>query len=152
MSSNEVNISIRGGREEDFFSVIQLIQEFSEFQKMPEKMSNSVSLMKTEKEYFHCFVAETGKSEIIGYATYFYAYFTWTGKSLYMDDLYVKPEFRGRGIGKKLMQAVFNVALEGGCKKVRWQVSQWNKPAIAFYKSLGAQIDDTELNCDLWFD
>ena len=150
MSNTENDITIRKGKEADFPNVIELIREFSEFQKMPEKMNNTVARMKSEKAYFHFFVAEANTSEVIGYATYFYAYFTWIGKSLYMDDLYVKPVYRGKGIGKRLMQSVFEVAKSENCKKLRWQVSEWNKPAIEFYKSMGAQVDDVELNCDLW--
>ena len=112
-------------------------------------MTNSVSQMIREKEYFHCFVAETDEKEIIGYATHFFSYHTWTGKSLYMDDLYVKENHRKNGVGKKLLDTVIAFARKEKCNKVRWQVSRWNKDAQVFYKKMGATIDDVELNCDL---
>jgi len=69
-----------------------------------------------------------------------------------MDDLYVKPEFRGTGIGTQLIHKVIGYAKETHCHKLRWQVSGWNSPAITFYKKIGAEIDGTEQNCDLMLD
>ncbi len=115
-------------------------------------MTNSVERMNKEKAFFNCFVAETKDHQIIGYATYFFGYYTWIGKSLYMDDLYVKPEYRAMGIGTKLINRVIEFAKDSECHKLRWQVSEWNKPAIGFYKNIGAQVDSTEQNCDLIFD
>ena len=136
----------------DFPEILELFREFSVYQKTPEKMKNSIERMTAEKEYFHCFVAETPEKKIIGYTTWFYTYFTWSGKGMYIDDLYVKPEFRGSGIGKLLMNKVIELARESKCHKLRWQVSHWNKPAIAFYEKMGAEIDDLEKNCDLNLD
>lgn len=140
---------IRSAGEEDFPALIKLFQEFAHFEKTPEKMVNSVEKMMKEKKYFNGFVAENAADEIIGYTTYFFSYHTWIGKSLYMDDLYVKPSYRRKGIGKKLLDAVIAVAKKENCSKVRWQVSSWNKHAQAFYRSMGAEISDVEFNCDL---
>jgi GNAT superfamily N-acetyltransferase len=68
-----------------------------------------------------------------------------------MDDLYVRPEFRSAGIGTMLINRVIEFAKTENCRKLRWQVSEWNKPAIEFYRKLGAEIDGTEQNCDLKF-
>jgi len=136
--------------EEKYFeSWLGLIKEMAAFQKMPEKVTNSIPLMQLEKDYIHGFVAINANGDLIGYTTYFMAYFTWTGKSMYMDDLFVSQNFRGRGIGTQLTQAVIKKARSEQCKKVRWQVSHWNSKAIAFYRALGAEIDDIEKNCDL---
>lgn len=143
---------IRSAEETDFVQIVRLFEEFAAFEKLPQKMTNSVNRMIDEKEFFHCFVAETSDGEIIGYVTYFFCYYTWTGKSLYMDDLYVKQAYRGKGIGSKLMDKVIRFAKESGCHKLRWQVSNWNTPAIRFYKKLGADVDNVEQNCDLIFD
>ena len=145
------DITIRPVDEKDFPQIVDLFSEFALFEKMPDKMVNSVDRMKAERDFFNCFVAVSADNRIIGYVTYFFAYYTWIGKSLYMDDLYVKPEFRGNGVGTRLIQQVANLAKNSGCHKLRWQVSQWNSPAIDFYKSLGATIDNTEQNCDLIF-
>lgn len=144
-----MNITIRPAMVEDFGAIVELFREFAHFEYLDERMTNSVEQMKAETEYFNCFVAVNKQHEIVGYATYFFAYFTWTGKSLYMDDLYVKESYRGAGIGKILINKVIDFAKASGCHKLRWQVSDWNAPAISFYKGLGAVIDAQERNCDL---
>lgn len=146
-----MSITIRPVDIADFPQIVDLFKEFALFEKLPEKMLNSVDRMTAEKEFFHCFVAETADKKIIGYASYFFGYYTWIGKSLYMDDLYVKPEYRGMQVGTRLIQEVIALAKTSDCHKLRWQVSQWNKPAIEFYRKLGAVIDHTEQNCDLIF-
>ena len=145
------DVEIRPVEEKDYRQIVDLFSDFALFEKLPDKMVNSVDRMIAEKEYFKCFVAVSADNRIVGYATYFFAYYTWIGKSLYMDDLYVRHEFRGIGIGTRLIQRVIDLAKDSGCHKMRWQVSQWNEPAIDFYKSLGASIDNTEQNCDLIF-
>ena len=147
-----MEINIREAVISDFNQINALFMEFAEFEKLPEKMTNTVDRMIAEKDFFNCFVAVTADNQIIGYVTYFFCYYTWTGKSLYMDDLYVKTEFRGEGIGSILINKVITFAKETGCHKLRWQVSEWNNNAIAFYKKLGAYIDNTEQNCDLKFE
>ena len=147
-----MDIVIREAEKTDFIQILQLFREFAAFEKQPDAVTNSVERMIKEKDHFNCFVAETNDKRIIGYATYFFTYYTWVGKCLYMDDLYVKPEFRAKGIGKRLMNSVIEFAKSSGCHKLRWQVSKWNKPAVEFYQSLGATIDDIERNCDLMLD
>lgn len=144
-----MKITIRQIKVDDYAELISLFTEFATFEKLPEKMTNSVDKMIAEQEYFNGFVALNDLGEIVGYVTFFYAYYTWIGKSLYMDDLYVNAKFRGHGIGTKLINEVIKCAKTTNCHKVRWQVSEWNKPAIDFYKSLGASIDNVESNCDL---
>lgn len=146
-----MTVTIRKIDERDFLVLISLFKEFALFEKLPEKMTNSVEQMLREKEYLTGFVAVNDADEILGYATYFFGYYTWIGKSLYMDDLYVRPNFRGAGVGTKLIKEVIAFAKAEKCKKLRWQVSEWNQPAIDFYKSLGANVDAVESNCDLVF-
>lgn len=143
-----MNITIRKATEQDFETIIALQKAFAVFQKTPEKMEITFEQMKAEQHLFQCFVAETETKEIIGLATFFYTYYSWTGKAIYLDDLYVTDDYRKHGDGKKLLDAVINLAKETECKKVRWQVSRWNDNAIAFYNSIGAVTDDTEINCD----
>ena len=142
-----MNINIRRAREEDFPEVLLLIKELAAFEKAPEKVTNSIELMKKEKDLFHCFVAETETREIVGMALYFFAYYTWVGKSLYLEDIYVKESFRKHKIGTALLRRIFEVAREENCKRVRWQVLNWNQSAIQMYKKSGAEIDDEWLNC-----
>jgi GNAT superfamily N-acetyltransferase len=112
-------------------------------------MINSVEQMSSEKEHIHGFVAVSEHNEVVGYATFFDAYYTWVGRSLYMDDLYVKKSHRGNGIGTRLIKKVIAHAKASKCKRLRWQVSEWNTPAIEFYKNLGADVNGVESNCDL---
>ncbi len=144
-----MNIHITPIAEQDFEQLFQLIQEFATFQQMPEKVINSAAQMQQEKEFIHGFVAKDENVQIHGYVTFFFAYYTWTGKSLYMDDLYVSQTYRGQEIGTRLINKVIAHAREHNCYKLRWQVSNWNEPAIRFYESLGATVDRIELNCDL---
>ena len=145
-------ITIRNANPDDFPMILELFREFAAFENLSEMMVNSVDRMMEEQEHFHCFVAETGGGEIIGYATWFFCYYTWTGKSIYMDDLFVKPEYRGKGIGLRLINRVIEFGKSNRCHKLRWQVSNWNQHAIGFYKSLGAVINPVEQNCDLNLD
>jgi len=146
-----MTVTIRPIEERDYATLILLFQEFAHFEKLPEKMTNTVEQMLAEKEFLTGLVAVNPENEILGYVTYFFGYYTWIGKSLYMDDLYVRPDFRGAGVGTKLIKEVIAFAKAENCKKLRWQVSEWNQPAIDFYKSLGANVDAVESNCDLVF-
>ncbi|MFT3681266.1 MAG: GNAT family N-acetyltransferase [Ferruginibacter sp.] len=143
-----INITIRKATAADIPAVYSLIKEFAAFQKTPEKVVITPEQMKGDKDLFQCNVAETADKKIIGFASYFFAYYSWSGKAVYLDDLYVQPAYRKQGIGKKLLRHVFSLAKETHCKKVRWQVSKWNNAAIEFYKSMGASIDEVEINCD----
>lgn len=147
----DMSITIRPATEDDFAAIVELFREFARFEHLEERMTNSVEQMNAEKEYFNCFVAVDNKNEIVGYATYFFAYFTWTGKTLYMDDLYVQESHRGAGIGTLLLKRILGFAIDTNCHKLRWQVSDWNAPAISFYKRLGAVIDTQDRNCDIVF-
>lgn len=138
--------------EEDFETLIELFRELAVFENLPEKMINSVKRMKSEKDFFRGFTIKDENNLILGYVTFFFAYYTWVGKSLYMDDLYIREAYRGKGLGTQLIKKVISFAKETNCQKLRWQVSNWNKSAIKFYKSLGAQIDEVDKNCDLMFD
>jgi GNAT superfamily N-acetyltransferase len=141
-------INIRKATEADFPAILGLIKELALFEKAPEKVTNSVEQMKDEKDYFKCLVAENKSGEIVGIALYFFAYYTWVGKSLYLDDLYVKESYRKNKIGTILLNHVMEIARNENCKRVRWQVLNWNENAINMYKKSGAVIDGEWLNCD----
>ena len=147
-----MEIKIRDAEETDFPQIIDLFKEFALFEKRPEQMINSTDSMTKEKDFFHCLVAETGDKKIIGYLSYFFCYYTWVGKSIYMDDLYVNAAYRANGTGKKLLNKLIELAKDSGCHRLRWQVSSWNKPAIRLYENIGATIDSIEKNCDLILD
>lgn len=144
-----MQVHIRPATASDFPAIYALLREFSVFQKTPEKMVITLEEMTAQQDIVHALVVQDGES-IVGFATYFFSYYSWTGKAVYLDDLYVQPAFRGQGGGGRLLGAIIDLARDAQCTKVRWQVSKWNEPAIALYKKIGAKIDDTEINCDLY--
>jgi GNAT superfamily N-acetyltransferase len=143
-----MNFTIRPATENDYPAILALIKELALFEKAPEKVTNTVEQMKQEKHLFGSYVAESESGEILGMALYFFAYYTWVGKSLYLDDLYVKDEYRRHKIGTALLNKVFEVAKAENCNRVRWQVLDWNSNAIEMYRKSGATIDGEWLNCD----
>jgi GNAT superfamily N-acetyltransferase len=141
-------MEIRKAGSDDFEAIYLLITEFASFIKTPEKVITTPAQMVNDKDYFNCFVA-VEKNKIVGFASYFIAYYSWTGKTVYLDDLYVSEKYRGLGFGSKLLDKIIETAREENCSKVKWQVSNWNDKAIGFYKMRGATIDDVEINCEL---
>lgn len=141
-------IQIRKARVSDFEQIYDLIKEFAIFIKTPEKLSITLPQMIKEKDFFRCLIA-LDNDIVVGFASYFFAYYSWSGKAMYLDDLYVLEKYRGQGIGNQLLDQVIATARKENCKKLRWQVSNWNTKAIEFYKKRGAMIDDVEINCDL---
>jgi GNAT superfamily N-acetyltransferase len=139
--------TIRKANEADFPSVLGMIRELALYEKAPEKVTNTLEQMQQEKELFGCFVAEIPGEGIVGMALYFFAYYTWVGKSLYLDDIYVKEPFRGLKIGAALLKEIFSLAREEQCKRVKWQVLNWNTPAIEVYRRYGATLDDEWIDC-----
>lgn len=147
-----MNFIIKRIEERDYDDLIALFNEFAAYQNHPELMLNTAAKMKKEKDYFDGFIVRDEAGKAIAYTVFSFAYYTWTGKTLYMDDLYIKEEYRRQGLGRLLIEKVRDYAKETGCFKLRWQVGDWNHAARQFYKSLGATIDDVERNCDLILD
>ena len=142
------NYKIRPAEETDFEAILEIIKALALFEKAPEKVTNSVEQMKAEKDYFKCLVAVNEDGKIIAICLYFFAYYTWVGKSLYLDDLYVLEPYRRHGIAAALLDELFKIARREKCNRVRWQVLDWNENAIRLYEKLGATIDPEWLNCD----
>lgn len=140
--------TIRTATEADFPAMMEMVQALAAFEESPEAVINSVDKMRAEQDLFEAFVVEVD-GVVVGMALYFFAYYTWVGKSLYLDDLYVKETCRGQGIGSALLKAIMEKAQETGCRRVRWQVLNWNQKAINVYKKAGADIDNGWSNCDL---
>jgi len=96
--------------------------------------------------FYFCLIAEHD-GHAAGFALYFFNYSTWMGRpGLYLEDLFVHPEFRGLGIGKDLLKKVAAIAVENNCPRLQWEVLDWNTPAIEFYKAMGAEFLDEWLN------
>ena len=139
--------TIRKATEDDFPAILELIRELALFERAPDKVTNNLDQMKREKDLFRCYVAETSGKEIVGMALFFFAYYTWVGKSLYLEDLIVNEAYRKHKIGTELLRRVMQTAKEENCKRVRWQVLDWNEPAISFYRKTGAEVSSEWLNC-----
>jgi len=133
-----MNIKIRKATIKDYPIILELIKELALFEKAPEKVTNTVEQMIEEDDFFMAIVAEKEDGEIVGMALFYFVYYTWVGKSLYVDDLVVREQYRGNKIGTQLLEEVMNIAKKNKCKRVRWQVLDWNTPAINFYNSYGA--------------
>jgi len=149
MIQTNTDIHIRPAELKDYDTLYSMMREFAEFQKTPERLTLTPEQMRIDKDIFNCLVAVTSMNEIVGFSTWFFAYYSWTGKAVYMDDLYVIERYRGHGIGSRLLQAVIDLAKQASCTKVKWQVSKWNDPGISYYKKMGATIDEVDINCDL---
>ena len=145
-----MSIQLRPAAITDIDRIFKLIQEFSIFQKTPEKVKITPEQMKADMDIFKCLVA-VDDNTIIGFSTYYFAYHSWSGKVIYLDDLYVQPAYRGQHIGNLMFDAVMDIGKQTNCIKMKWLVSHWNTKAQEVYNSRGATIEDTEWICDLGF-
>lgn len=129
---------------------MRMIRELAEFEKLSHQVKISEEALRAdgfgENPFFHCLVAEIipapGESQgslVVGYGLYYFIYSTWTGRNIYLEDIYVMHQYRGQGIGTKIIKKVAEVALNKGCSQFRLAVLDWNKKAVNLYKFLGAQ-------------
>ena len=131
----------------DIDTIIALIRGLAEYERAPE----AVTLERDElarhlfgpRPYAEVLIADTDAGEAAGFALFFHNFSTWLGKpGIYLEDLFVRPELRGRGHGRALLAEVARLAVERGCGRVEWSVLDWNEPAIGFYRALGAAPQD----------
>lgn len=131
--------------------ILAYVRELALYEKAPEKAVATEADMRRaifgERPLARVIMAEwDGKPA--GFALWFYNFSTWEGKpSLYLEDLFVRPEFRGHGIGKALLKRLAAIALEEGCTRYAWSVLDWNQPSIDFYESQGAKVMREWLHC-----
>ena len=144
---------LRRGVEADLPQVLGLIQELAAYERAPEAVTNTLAAMQRDgfgpAPIFSFFVLEGEASKIIGLALYYTAYSTWKGRMLYLEDLVVTEAARRGGHGRLLFDAVVAEARATGAVRMKWQVLDWNEPAIAFYQKLGANIEGEWLNGNL---
>ncbi|MCH3881233.1 MULTISPECIES: GNAT family N-acetyltransferase [Tenacibaculum] len=138
-----MSFKIRSGQPKDMQSVLDLITELAVFEKEPNAVEVTVDdLLRdgfSENPKFKTFVAEEN-NVIIGMALFYERYSTWKGVSIHLEDLMVTQSKRGIGAGKALYTAVLNYAHKNNCKRVAWEVLDWNTNAIKFYENSGAKI------------
>ncbi len=110
---------------------------------------NLMAQLKKEEDYFKGFVAIDAEGEIVGYVLFSFAYYIWTGKAIYMNKFYVRPDIRKRGIETQLLHRVITYAKQNDYQLIRWDISNKSETMIRFYESLGAKVDNVQLNCEL---
>lgn len=137
-------MKVRRAVKEDMPHVLELIKELAIFENEPDVVDVSVEDLEKEgfgkNPLFTCFVAESKDSKIVGAALIYYRFSTWKGRTLHLEDLIVKENFRGNGIGESLYKEVMKFAQDQGLKRVAWDVLDWNTGAIKFYERSGAKI------------
>ena len=147
-------IQVREAKPGDEQDILLLIKELAVYEKEPDAVENTEEEIRAhlfEESICHALVAEL-QNEIIGFTLYYTSYSTWKGKCVYLEDLYVKESYRNMGAGTILFEHVISVAKSVKARRLDWQVYDWNKPAIDFYKKHNASIDGQWLNGRLEFD
>jgi GNAT superfamily N-acetyltransferase len=137
-------LTIRPATAADVPLILEFIRELAEYERDPQAaVASKTDLLRDgfgPEPKFRVDIAEWS-GEPAGFAFYFWNYSTWQGKpGLYLEDVFVGPRFRGKGIGKALLVHLARVAVKNNCGRLVWQVLDWNTPAIDFYQSLGAEI------------
>jgi GNAT superfamily N-acetyltransferase len=137
---------VREARESDVERIRQLIIDLATYERAAHEVKTTTEQLRAAlfgpQPAAYALVAE-GDHEVVGFALYFRNFSTWEGvHGLYLEDLYVMPEYRGWGLGKALLMSLAGLAVERGYARLEWAVLDWNQPAIEFYRSLGAVAMD----------
>jgi GNAT superfamily N-acetyltransferase len=144
---------IRKATTEDAAQILEFIRALAAFERAPDAVTATEEGLIRDgfgaHPFFQCLVAEHN-GEPAGFALYFFNYSTWLGRpGIYLEDLFVLPQFRRLGIGSALLKQVAAIALENCCQRMQWEVLDWNTPAIDFYRELGAEFLDEWRNVRL---
>jgi ribosomal protein S18 acetylase RimI-like enzyme len=155
-----MNIAIRPAIKEDCTRLMELVHELAEYEKAPQEVTvdaeHFVESGFGKNPVWWAFVAETSSGEngngaIVAFALYYIRYSTWKGQRMYLEDIIVTSEWRGRGIGQMLFDRLLEEARAKKFTGMMWQVLDWNESAIQFYKKYNAQFDAGWINCNVNF-
>lgn len=148
-----MNIQIRKADEADIPAIHNLVRELAEYERGLRKVTTTTdSYLRDFREgVFDAFVAEK-LGRVVGMALYFLVFSTWRGRMLYLEDFVVSESERGTGIGKLLFEAFLEEARKQDVALVKWQVLDWNEPAINFYKKYDVEFDDEWVDCKILLD
>ena len=137
------DFEIRAAGVEDVPVILELIRELATYERAPNEV------VATEKQLVEVLFGERPTAEVllaferkspVGFAVFFHNFSTWLGRpGLYLEDLFIKPEKRGKGYGRAVLVDLAKIALDRGCGRMEWAVLNWNEPAIKFYRALGAK-------------
>jgi GNAT superfamily N-acetyltransferase len=149
-------MTIRPGTRADVPQVFDLIVELAVYEEAAHEVTNTPAQLLDDgfgdNPLYGLLVAEDQETQkLVGISLYYYRYSTWKGKRLYLEDIIVTESHRGQGLGKELLDATIEQAKATHCTGMMWQVLDWNKPAIGFYKQFGTRFDDGWTNCHLDF-
>jgi len=146
-----MSLSIRQASIEDCPLILQFIKQLADYEKLLHEVVANVTTLEEslfgDRPYAEVVIAEH-QDQPVGFALFFHNYSTFLGQpGLYLEDLYIQPEMRGKGFGKTLLAYLANLALERNCGRLEWWVLDWNQSAKDFYQSLGAEpMDDWTVN------
>lgn len=135
------DFSIRFAAREDIPAVLGFIRALAAYENMENQVIANEALLETwifEKKRAEVLLAFEGETPV-GFALFFHNFSTWLGRAgIYLEDLFVLPEYRGKGYDKLLLKRLARIAVQRGCGRLEWACLDWNEPAIAFYKAVGA--------------
>ena len=135
---------IRRGTERDVPTILKLIRGLAAYERLTHEVEATTARVRAHgfgrRRYFETIICRRAGAPV-GFALYFFTYSTFLARpTLYLEDLFVLPEERGTGAGKALLRALARIAVRRGCGRLEWAVLDWNRPAIGFYKRLGAKL------------
>ena len=143
MPESSTSFTLREATAADVPQILTFIRALADYEREPDQVVlTEAELLRDgfgegKSPQYRCLLAE-GDGAPVGFALFFSIYSTWRGPSIHLEDLFVYPEARGKGVGTALLERVAAIALAEGCRRLQWDVLEWNTPAIAFYESLGA--------------
>jgi GNAT superfamily N-acetyltransferase len=138
--------TIRQARPEDVPAILRLVRDLAEYERAPHEVQATEEHLHAAlfgpNPRAHALVVEH-EGGLAGFAVWFLSFSTWLGRhGIYLEDLYVRPELRGRGYGRALLQELARICVEKEYGRLEWAVLDWNQPAIGFYRALGAEPQD----------
>jgi GNAT superfamily N-acetyltransferase len=142
--------TIRSATPADIPQILAFIRALAAYEREPDAVTATEAGLLRDgfgpNPFYQCLMAELD-GRAAGFALYFFNYSTWMGRpGIYLEDIFVEPELRGRGIGKALLKQVAAIAVEKNCPRLQWEVLDWNTPAIEFYRAMGAEFLDAWRN------
>src|SRR5688500_9727321 len=146
-----MTVTIRSATPADAPTILRFVKELATYEREPDAVKATEAdfqrVLFGPRPYAEAVIAE-GDGAPLGFALFFHNFSTWQGKpGVYLEDLYVTPEARGKGVGKRLLAHLAKIAIERDCARLEWSVLDWNEPAISFYRSLGAvPMDEWTVN------
>ena len=146
-------MTIRRAEQNDCPRLLELIQELATYERAPHEVTVTLDHFIEsgfgKQPVWWAFVAEVN-GRIVGFALYYIRYSTWKGQAMYLEDILITNEMRGKGIGKLLFDRLIEEAKEKKFNRIIWQVLDWNEPAINFYKKYNAEFDGSWVNCSIY--